>query len=250
MTKSILGFVVAMLVASVGARAGELTVFAAASLQDALAEIGSHYEQQSGEKIVFNFAASSTLARQIEQGVPADIFFSADEAKIDVLEKKGLLLPGTRRSLLSNTLAIVVSSDSRTVLKSARDLASSRIKRIAIAEPQTVPAGIYAREYLKKLGLWDALQDKLVPTENVRGALAVVEAGNVDAGIVYKTDALVIKRVKVALEISAAEGPQISYPVAVMKNSSSSENARRFVDHLAGGAARRIFEKFGFAEAK
>ncbi len=170
---------------------------AAASLTDAMKEIGAAYEKESGDKLQFNFGASNMLARQIEEGAPADVFFSADEAKMDALEKKDLLLPGTRRSLLSNSLVIVVAADSGMSPKSAADLAKPEYKKLALAEPRSVPAGIYAREYLEKLGLWEAVKEKVVPTENVRAALAAVESGNVDAGIVYKTDALISKKVKV-----------------------------------------------------
>jgi molybdate transport system substrate-binding protein len=119
-----------------------------------------------------------------------------------------------------------------------------------LAEPQTVPAGIYAREYLQKVGLWDAVKEKVVPTENVRAALAAVESGNVDAGIIYKTDSLISKKVKIAVEIPAAEGPKISYPVAVLKSSKEPERAKEFAEYLAGPKARAIFTKFGFIVTK
>ena len=213
-------------------------------------EIAAAYEKESGDKLQFNFGASNMLARQIEEGAPADLFLSADEAKMDALEQKGLLLPGTRRSLLSNTLVIVVPADATVTPKSASDLAKPEYKKLALAETQTVPAGIYAREYLQKLGLWDAVKEKVVPTENVRAALAAVESGNVEAGIVYKTDALISKKVKVAFEIPAAEGPRISYPLAVVKASKEAERAKKFADYLAGPAAQKVFEKFGFIIAK
>ena len=127
--------------------AAELTVHAAASLTEAMKEIGSAYEKESGDKLQYNFGASSTLARQIEEGVPADVFVSADEAKMDALEKKGLLLPGTRRALLSNLLVIVVPVGASNIPQSASDLIRPEFKKIALGEPQTVPAGIYAREY-------------------------------------------------------------------------------------------------------
>jgi len=241
---------VAIVAASTALHAAELSVFAAASLKEALTEIGARYEKESGDKVVFNFGASSTLARQIEQGAPGDLFFSADEAKVDALEKKGLLLAETRRSLLSNTLVIVVNADAAKAPKSAADLAKPEIKKLALAEPATVPAGIYAREYLQKLGLWDAVKDKVVPTENVRAALAAVESGNVDAGIVYRTDALISKKVKVAVEVSAAEGPRISYSVAVVKDGKQPGGAKTFAGYLASTVAREIFEQFGFGIAK
>jgi molybdate transport system substrate-binding protein len=228
----------------------DLTVHAAASLTDALKEIAAAYEKQSGDKLQFNFGASSMLARQIEEGAPADLFFSADEAKMDALEKKDLLLPGTRRSLLSNLLVLVVPTDASAAPKSAADLVKPEFKKIALAEPQTVPAGIYAREYLQKLGLWDAVKEKVVPTENVRAALAAVESGNVEVGIVYKTDSLISKKVKVAVEIPAAEGPKISYPIAVLKSSRQPDRAKKFAEYLAGPTPRSVFEKFGFTFAK
>jgi molybdate transport system substrate-binding protein len=213
-------------------------------------EIAAAYGKQSGDKLQFNFGASSMLARQIEEGAPADLFFSADEAKMDALEKKDLLLPGTRRSLRSNSLVLVVPADASAVPKSAADLVKPEFKKIALAEPQTVPAGIYAREYLQKLGLWDAVKEKVVPTENVRAALAAVESGNVEVGIVYKTDSLISKKVKVAVEIPAAEGPKISYPIAVLKSSKQPERAKKFAEYLAGPTPRSVFEKFGFTLAK
>jgi molybdate transport system substrate-binding protein len=148
--------------------------------------------------------------------------------------------------LLSNLLAIVVATDASVVPKSASDLTKPEYKKIALAEPETVPAGIYAKEYLEKRGLWDAIKEKVVPTETVRAALAAVESGNVEAGFVYKTDALISKKVKVAVEISAAEGPKISYPMSVLQSSKEPERAKKLATYLAGPAARQVFEKFGF----
>src|SRR5262245_4066219 len=159
------------------AAAQELQVFAAASLTDALQELAKTYEKDSGQKIAFNFGASSLLARQIQEGAPADVFFSADEAKMDGLDKAHLLLPGTRRSLLSNTLVVVVASDSPLKLSAASELGDARFKRLALAETRTVPAGIYAKQYLEKIGIWARVAERVIPTENVRAALAAVESG-------------------------------------------------------------------------
>ncbi len=230
--------------------AAELMVHAAASLSDAMKEIGAAYEKESGEKVQFNFGASSLLARQIEEGAPADLFFSADEATMDGLEKKDLLLPGTRRSLLSNVLVIVVEKDARLSPTTAADLAKREFKKIALAEPQTVPAGIYAREYLQKLGLWEKVQEKVVPTENVRAALAAVESGNVEAGFVYKTDSMISKKVRIAMEISGSDAPKISYPLSVWKNSKKPDRAPKVALYLAGSKAQAVFEKFGFIVTK
>ena len=227
-------------------QAAELRVSAASSLTDALRELGPLYEQQSGDHLVFNFGASSTLARQIMEGAPADVFISADEAKMNQLDQGGYLERDTRRSILSNTLVIIVPSDSKFVLKGPADLASAKVKTLAVAEPQSVPAGIYARQYLRSVHLWDRLLPKIVPTENVRAALAAVEAGNAEAGIVYRTDALISRSVKIAIEIPAAEGPKISYPAAVVGESKVKEQAKQFVQFLQTDQAREVFRKYGF----
>jgi molybdate transport system substrate-binding protein len=226
--------------------AAEVTVFAAASLTDALKGVAAGYEDGTGDRLVFNFAASSTLARQIGEGAPADVFFSADEAKMVGLEKQGMLVAGTRVSLLSNSLVVVVAAEGGVAIERPEDLAGPAVKRIALAEPRTVPAGIYAKAYLEKLGLWPAVEGKVVPTENVRAALAAVGAGNVDAGIVYKTDAAISDAVKVAVEVPAGDGPAISYPVAAVAGSPQPEAAKRFLAHLATREAARVFERFGF----
>jgi molybdate transport system substrate-binding protein len=235
-----------MCFSAVPALAATVTVFAAASLTESLKEIARGYEAQTGDKIVFNFGASSTLARQIEESAPADIFFSADEAKMDALDGKGLIVKETRKSRLSNSLVVVVAADSSMQIHSANDLARTDVKRIALADPKTVPAGIYAREYLEKAKLWNALEKKVVPTDNVRAALSAVESGNVEAGIVYKTDANISRKVKVAYEVPTTEGPAISYPMAVVKGTENSAAARKFLNYLESDRAGQVFEKAGF----
>ena len=234
------------LLAASSLRAAEVYVCAAASLTDALKEIAVAYEKESGDKLIFNFASSSVLARQIEEGAPADLIISADEAKLSELEKKGLLIPGTRKSILSNRLAVVVPLDSAISLTSAKDLTGQEIKRLALGEPKSVPAGIYAKEYLEKLGLWEKLADRIVPCENVRAALAAVESGNTEAGIVYKSDAMISKKVKTAFEVPEAEGPNISYPLAVIKDSKSADAAKKLAAYLDSKPAGIVFEKYGF----
>jgi molybdate transport system substrate-binding protein len=242
--------VMGMLCVACAARAAEVSVFAAASLTDALNQLASAYQKQSDDKIVFNFAASSVLARQLQEGAPADVFFSADEAKMDALEKKDLLVIGTRKSLLSNTLVIVVASDSPLKIASPQDLATPPVKRIALADPKAVPAGIYAKEFLEKRKLWSAVEPKVVPTENVRAALAAVESGNVEAGMVYKTDAAISSKVRVACEIPASEGPAISYPLAVVKGARNLAAARKFVEYLNSSDATQVFQHYGFIVLK
>jgi molybdate transport system substrate-binding protein len=235
-----------LLLGAIAVRGATITVFAAASLSESLKEIATSYEKQSSDKVLFNLGASSTLARQIQEGAPADIFFSADEAKMDALELRGLILKDTRKRRLSNTLVIVVAADSTIAVHSPKDLAGDAVKRVALADPATVPAGIYAKSCLEKLNLWSAVAPKVVPTDNVRAALAAVESGNVEAGMVYKTDAGISKKVRVAYEVPAGDAPKISYPMAVLRDSPDPEAAKRFLRYLDSEAAGRVFRKFGF----
>jgi molybdate transport system substrate-binding protein len=224
----------------------DLRVSAAASLTDVLQELAPLYEKQTGDVLLFNFGASSMLARQIQEGAPADLFISADEMKMDQLQQRGLIVRKSRRSILSNSLVIIVPSDSRLKIASAADLANPAIRNVAVAEPQTVPAGIYAKEYLRRLRIWDKIKYKIVPTDNVRAALAAVESQNAETGIVYKTDALISRAVRIAFEVPVAEGPQISYPAAVLADSKQQPAAQRFLDYLQSPAAQAIFRKYGF----
>jgi molybdate transport system substrate-binding protein len=226
--------------------AASVTVFAAASLSDSLEKIAAQYEKETQDKIVFNFAASSLLARQIEEGAPADIFFSADEAQMNRLQNKGLILAGTRKSRLSNRLVIIVAADSLLSITAPRDLAKAAVTRVALGDPQAVPAGVYAKEFLTQEKLWDAIEPKVVPTANVRGALAAVESGNVEAAIVYKTDAAISKRVKIACELSRPDGPKISYPMAALKDSPQPVAGKKFLQYLDSPAAGKVFADFGF----
>jgi molybdate transport system substrate-binding protein len=231
-------------------RAAEIMVFAAASLTDGLKEIGAAYEKKTTDKVLFNFAASSTLARQIEEGAPADVFFSADEAQMDALDKKQLVQRDTRKNRLSNLLVIVVAKDGATNIHSAADLADAKVKKIALADPKAVPVGVYAKAYLEKLKLWVAIEPKVIPTDNVRAALAAVESGNVEAGMVYKTDAAQSKNVKLAYEVPSADGPKITYPVAVLKESKQAGAAGKFVKYLNSDEAGKVFESKGFIVLK
>jgi molybdate transport system substrate-binding protein len=242
--KKMLAVAVLILAASL-LRAAQVMVFAAASLTDSLKQIAADYEKGSGDKIVFNFAASGVLERQIEAGAPADIFFSADEGRMDALAKKDLVVADSRRNLLGNSLVIVTGPEN-TVIHSPVDLTNTAVQRVAVGEPKIVPAGTYAKAYLEKSALWPALEAKVVPCENVRAVLAAVEAGNVDAGIVYKTDAAISKKVKVAYEIPPADGPSIVYPAAVVKDAPQPEAARKFLAYLASEPAAKVFERFGF----
>ena len=223
--------------------ADELLVFAASSLTDALRDIGARYERSSGHKVVFNLGASNDLARQIQAGAPADVFFSADVIQMDALERAGLVNGAERLNVLSNTLVAVVPVASTSKLVAAADLV--RVKRLALADPQAVPAGVYARKYLESIGLWDKLKDRVVPTLNVRAALSAVESENADAGIVYRTDAALSKRVRAAFEVPPERGPKIVYalaPIAASRN----PGTRDFVRYLASPDAIQIYERHGF----
>lgn len=226
--------------------AANVRVSAAASLTDVLQEIAPAYEKQSGDGIIFNFGSSSMLARQIDEGAPADLFISADELKMDQLQQRGLIVKKSRRSILSNTLVIIVPGDSRLKITSPMDLADDGIRNVAVAEPQSVPAGIYAKQYLRKLRVWDRITYKVIPLDNVRAALAAVESGNAETGIVYKTDALSSRAVRIAYEVPRSEGPAISYPAAVVAESSQQAAAQRFLDYLQSPPAQALFRKYGF----
>jgi molybdate transport system substrate-binding protein len=226
-------------------RAADVTVFAAASLTDVLKEIAKDYETKSGDKIIYNFAGSNVLARQIEQGAPVDIFFSADEAQMDYVAKVGLIDPASRRDLLLNTLVIVAPSDSPLANFTPPDLAKPNIQRIALADPKAVPAGVYAKAYLTKIGLWSTIVSKIVPTANVRAALAAVESSDAEVGIVYQTDALASKSAKVIYAVPQADGPKITYPVALVKTSTS-DVAKKFLTYLESPEARAVFAHDGF----
>jgi len=228
------------------ASAAELTVFAAASVSDALTEIAPAYTRATGDTLRFNFGASGTLARQIKEGAPADLILSADELRVDQLEKAGLILPGTRQTILANQLVVVVAAENGAAIPALADLAKPAVRRIAIGEPATVPAGTYAKQLLEKLGLWTLVSEKTVPLDNVRAVLAAVEAGNAEAGFVYRTDALISKRIRVAVLVPLAEGPKITYPVAVVRSTKEPAAAKAFAAFLARPEAQKVFAKFGF----
>jgi molybdate transport system substrate-binding protein len=222
----------------------QVIVSAAVSLADVLQRLARVYEARTGERVVLNLGPSNTLARQIEAGARVDLFISADEAQMDVAAPE--LLPGTRVRLLSNQLSIVVPDDRATRMASPRDLLDARIRRIAIGDPTAVPAGVYAREYLRRAGLWTSLERKLIPVGSVRLALAAVESGAVDAAIVYKTDVATASRAREAFVVPAADGPAIVYPAAVVRTGANPDGARRLLGFLQGAEATAIFMMAGF----
>lgn len=235
---------VSLLLVALPARAERVLVFAAASATHALRDAGQAFTKETGHPVEFAFGASSDLARQALAGAPADVFLSADEARMAQVERGGLLQPGTRVDLLSNRLVVVVPADSKRTLAAPADLRG--VKRLALADPAAVPAGVYAKAWLRKHGLWKELEGRVVPALDVRAALAAVEAGRVDAGVVYATDAAQSQRVRVVLTVPEGEGPRIVYPVAALSQGKAPEAGRAFVRFLQGDVARRAFERHGF----
>jgi molybdate transport system substrate-binding protein len=165
---------------------------------------------------------------------------------MDNLDKNGRLEPGTRKNLLSNQLVIIIPADSKLALSSPKDLLKADVKKIALAEPSSVPVGVYSSKYLTDEGLWDQVKSKIVPVQDVRATVAAVESGNVEAGFVYKTDAAISKKVKIVYEVPVDKGPKITYPVAVVKESKQKNAARDFLSYLSSPAAKDAFKKYGF----
>ena len=225
-----------------------LTVSAAASLRDALIEAESAYKQSRTEvAFVNNFGSSGTLAAQIDQGAPVDIFISAATRPMDDLAAKGLIAEGSRRNLLRNTLVLIAPLDSK--LNVFEGLTESSIKVIALGDPTSVPAGQYGKETLESLHLWDRLGTKLVFGKDVRQVLTYVETGNADAGLVYATDAMISAKVRVIAKAPDATHEPIVYPAAVVKRSRGEAQARGFLDYLAGPTGQALFGKRGFRMA-
>ena len=228
-----------------------LLIGAAASLQQALREINPLYQTKiTNQKLDYNFAASGTLQQQIEQGAPIDVFISASVKQIDALQQKNLLLAGTQRNLLTNRLVLVTPRQGAITLKDFRELANSDIKRIAIGEPRSVPAGQYATEVLKNLGILEQVSSKFVLGNNVKAVLAAVTTGDVDAGIVYLTDAKDSPQVTIAAYADPQLHSPIIYPIAILKATKSPTTAQQYVDFLQTPPAQQVFEKYGFGLAK
>lgn len=226
-----------------------LTISAAISLEAPLETIGEDYQRNHpGQHVVCNLGASGTLEHQIEQGAPVDIFISAGENEMDALQKAELLVPGSRRDLLGNKLVLIVPADSRAV-KGFADLENGAVKAVAVGDPRIVPAGAYAKQTLEHLGLLPAIGGKLVYAKDVRQALAYVETGNADAGLVYSTDARISSAVRVVATAPGDSHLPILYPIALLKDSKSPQPARTLLDTLESSDALRAFEKYGFMAA-
>lgn len=238
-----------ILLAPIVARAQELTVFAAASLTDAMNDVSAHWVTAGHKPLRLSFGSSSTLARQIEQGAPANVFASADEKWMNYLADKGLIVAATRKDLLSNDLVLVVPAAKPLHVKIGPNFDLAGLLgpngRLAVGDPAHVPVGIYAQQALTKLGLWDTISPRLARTDDVRAGLLLVERGEAPAAIVYGTDAAVSKAVMVAGVFPAGSHDPITYPFAVVQ-SGDTPDARALLTFLAGPQAREVFLKRGF----
>lgn len=229
------------------ASAQPVTVLAAASLKNALDEAAAGFTKAGGGPVRVSYAASSALARQIEQGAPADVFLSADEDWMDYVAARKLIVPSSRRSLLTNRLALVAPAGSRVRLAIGRGMPLAQTLgqgRLAMAAPE-VPAGRYGRAALTSLGVWDSVKARLASAENVRTALLYVSRGEAPLGIVYDTDAKVDPKVRIVGLFPAASHPRIIYPAAVLVGSRNPQ-ARRFLQYLQSPAGGAVFRKYGF----
>jgi len=233
-----------LLLATVAQSSSPLTVSAAISLSEALEAVAAAYRVAGGTPVVFNFGGSNALARQIVNGAPVDVFISADEAQMEVVEKADLVRAGTRVPVVANRLVLVV--DSRSRVKAVTDLGVAEIRRIAIGDPVAVPAGVYARQYLERINEWTRLQPKMVPVANVRAALTAVLNGSADAAFVYATDARIAPALRVVATITGPQAPRIVYPGAVVRTSRHPQAAAKFLEFLRTPPALAILEKHGF----
>ncbi len=221
-----------------------IVVFAAASTTNAVGEIKRHFAETSGVQVRASYGSSAALAQQIVNGAGADLFLSADVAWADYLAQRGLV--SRRQNLLGNRLVIVLPNDSTLDVKKPEDLLAENIQHLALGNPQSVPVGKYAKQALGKLGLWERLRPKVAAAEDVRSALAYVETGAAEAGIVYATDAAISKKVKVAATISQELTGPVCYPIVLLKPAADRPAAASFYQYLHGPETRKIFRKYGF----
>jgi molybdate transport system substrate-binding protein len=242
-------FALALLLSVPGmSRAADITVFAAASLTDSLGQVGKDYEQKTGHTVAISFAASSALAHQIEHAQGADIFFSSDADWMDYLDHRGLIARDTRRNLLGNHLVLIAPSGSNVELRIVPHFGLAGAlngDRLALADPDSVPAGKYAKAALMTLNVWNEVAGQLAPAENVRAALAYVARGETPLGIVYSTDAMAEPRVRIVATFPDNTHPRIIYPVALAKD--AKPLTRDFLRYLESPAALAVFQKAGFS---
>lgn len=225
-----------------------LTVSAAVSLKDAFTEISVVYKSKTGKSVIFNFGASGTLQKQIETGAPVDVFASAGGRQMDELAAKNLIDKETRKDFASNKLVLIVPQNSALNLTNMNDLADAKVQRIAVGNPKTVPAGEYSEQLFERKNLKTVLQAKLILAENVRQVLDYVMRGEVDAGMVYESDALNAKdKVRIAATASEGDHEPILYPIAILKDSKQKQSAKEFLDFVLSADGQQILQKHGFS---
>lgn len=226
----------------------ELHVSAAASLTDAMKELAKIYETNNPDvKITFNFGSSGALEQAIENGGKTDLFYSAAQKQMNLLEEKGELAEGTRKDLLRNEVVLIVPKEDAKAIKTFEDLTGENIVHVALGEPKGVPIGQYSEEILTKLGILDAVKAKAVYGSDVRQVLSWVETGEADCGIVYATDAAVSDKVNVVAVAPADTHKPVIYPAAVIKSTQNLDAAKKFLDFTSSADAKKVFEKYGFA---
>lgn len=249
MHSKILSFFVASIAMSLGmtaAHAGEITVSAAASLTNAFKDIAQNYQTQYPDaRVSLNFGASGSLLQQIAKGAPVDVFASADQETMDTSEKQGLVAAADRRDFVKNSLVLIAPADSKLAVKHLDELNQPGVRHLAIGNPSSVPAGRYTQHALEAARLWAALETRFIHTQSVRQCLDYVARGEVDGGFVYATDAAIMKdKVKVLMEVPL--NVAISYPIAKIKTSNNSEEAKRFIAYLYLPQSQAILTKYGF----
>jgi molybdate transport system substrate-binding protein len=223
----------------------ELNISAAASLTDALEEIYAEYQKESNDIIRFNFAASGTLQKQIAEGAPCDLFLSASKGHMDGLAEENLIVPESRKDLLGNALTLIAAAEKADVV-GADKLTSADVESIAVGEPESVPAGNYAKQTLESLGIWEAVESKLIFAKDVRQVLEYVETGNADCGFVYRSDAALMETGVIVADLPEDSHSPIVYPAALIAGSENETAARAFYDYLQSDYAKGVFEKYGF----
>ncbi len=233
-----------------GQKPVELTVSAAASLTEAVKEIGALYEERHQDtKLLYNFGASGTLQKQIQEGAPADLFISAASRNMDEFVNAGLAVADSHVQLLAGELVVIVPAEGGHDIKGLRDLEGDGMKRIAIGIPESVPAGGYAKEALEGEQLWERLQGKLVQAKDVRQVLQYVETGNADAGFVYRTDAIASDEARIAFAVDAGSHAPILYPAAAVAASKHPDMAKELLAFFQSEEAMAVFERYGFRKA-
>lgn len=242
--------VAALVFGMAGAASAEtITVSAAASLTDAFKEIAREFESRHpGDAVQLNFGGSGTLLQQIDKGAPVDVFASADEATMDKAETGKLVVPGTRQVFVKNTLVLIQPAAANTPLDSLEALGDARIERIAVGNPDSVPVGRYTKRALEAAGQWDALQNKIILTQNVRQSLDYVARGEVNAGFVYGSDAALMKdKVKVSYTVPVRQA--VTYPIALVRDGGKKPAAQRFLDLVVSPTGQDILARYGFSPA-